>query len=464
MSPVPSGEGCGMAIRPLRILSLCTGVGMLDLGVALALRAIGGIARTVAYVEREAYAAATLVARMEEASLGTAPVWDDLAGFDGGVWRGRVDCVLGGYPCQPFSIAGRRLGKDDPRHLWPHVLRIVEETRPALAFFENVVGHVRNGFEEVRGDLRRNGYTVQAGIFSSLASGASHVRERLFILAVANADGLGRRQQDDGGEPSGQSDSPGRDLGDPERAERRPPHPGWDGPLRGDAHHAEGPQSPDRTGSPGVAVGDPESVGRRQGRAESARWQRPALFAEPGLDVADPEDHHRRRELEAQGTRRGRPRSSGGGADLADADGDGREWPGLYAGSWRDGKGASGPAGTRAGLADADVAGLEGRRGLSTGGGAAESELARDRRAIYAPGPDDLDAWRAALEHDPHLAPALESSFYQLPHGLAPGLAQPIIPYRVDQLRCVGNGVDPSTAAEAFLTLLAACYGDETAW
>ena len=77
------------------------------------------------HVERETFAAATLVARMEDASLDQAVVWDDVGTFDGRPWRGAVDIVTAGYPCQPFSVAGRRLGSEDPRHLWPHVARII---------------------------------------------------------------------------------------------------------------------------------------------------------------------------------------------------------------------------------------------------------------------------------------------------------------------------------------------------
>lgn len=94
-----------MATRP-RILSLCSGVGQLDAGVRRALPS----ARTVLYVEREAYAAAVLVARMESGDLDEAPVWSDAEHVPTGTLHGRVDMVLGGIPCQPFSRAGERRG------------------------------------------------------------------------------------------------------------------------------------------------------------------------------------------------------------------------------------------------------------------------------------------------------------------------------------------------------------------
>ncbi len=165
-------------------LSLCAGAGGLDLGLHIAMPGY----RTICYVERDAYAAATLVARMEDKALDQAPVWDDLTSFDGKPWRGLVDIVHGGYPCQPFSVAGRKLGDKDPRHLWPHIRRIVAEIDPPLCFFENVGGHLRLGFEQVDDDLRSMGYRVAAGLFAAEEVGAPHRRERLFILAYRHSN------------------------------------------------------------------------------------------------------------------------------------------------------------------------------------------------------------------------------------------------------------------------------------
>lgn len=171
-------------------MGLCAGIGGLELGLA---SVISGY-RTVAFVEGEAYAAACLVARMEQGRLDSAPIWSDLRTFDGQPWRGAVDIVTAGYPCQPFSVAGNRKGADDPRHLWPHVARVIRECEPAFAFLENVPGHVSLGLESVATDLRAMGYSVQAGIFSAAQCGAPHLRKRLFILA-ANARGVELWQQ-----------------------------------------------------------------------------------------------------------------------------------------------------------------------------------------------------------------------------------------------------------------------------
>lgn len=175
-----------MALRSTNVLSLCSGFGGLDLGLRVALPS----ARTVCYVEREAYCVAGLVARMEEGRLDPGPVWSDVGTFDGKPWRGVVDLVIGGYPCQPFSVAGNRRGEDDPRHLWPHFARIIRECEPQWCFFENVRGHLSKGFEVVTRELCCLGYDITAGLFTAEDSGASHERTRLFTLAYSNRHGL----------------------------------------------------------------------------------------------------------------------------------------------------------------------------------------------------------------------------------------------------------------------------------
>lgn len=170
-----------MALPTINGISLCAGAGGLDLGVSIAEPRY----RSVVFVERDAYAAATLVARMGDQALEPAPVWDDLRTFDGRPWAGAVDLLLAGYPCQPFSTAGKRRGADDPRHLWPEVRRIIGEAGPRRVFLENVTGHLHLGFDQVARDLQGMGRQVLAGLFGAAEVGASHFRARLFILADA---------------------------------------------------------------------------------------------------------------------------------------------------------------------------------------------------------------------------------------------------------------------------------------
>ena len=172
----------------MNVLALCAGVGGLELGVRLAVPA----ARTVCYVEREAYNAAVLVARMEGDELDAAPVWDDLGTFDGRAWRGVVDCVTAGFPCQPVSAAGKRLGRDDDRWLWPLVARTVRDVRPRYVFLENVPGLFHAGFGDVLGSLADLGFAAEWGVFSAAASGAPHYRRRFYLLAYTH--GLRKRE------------------------------------------------------------------------------------------------------------------------------------------------------------------------------------------------------------------------------------------------------------------------------
>ncbi|PYG27831.1 DNA cytosine methyltransferase [Pelagimonas varians] len=177
--PIQPKDLCG--------ISLCAGVKGLDLGLHIAQPGY----RTVCYVERNSFAASTLVARMADASLDQAPVWDDLKTFDGKPWRGRVHLISAGYPCQPFTLSGLRKGEGDPRHLWPDVARIAREVAPEWLFFENVPGHLTLGLQDVCVDLQAMGYRVAARVVSAAKVGASHTRERVFILAHADIQGDG---------------------------------------------------------------------------------------------------------------------------------------------------------------------------------------------------------------------------------------------------------------------------------
>lgn len=168
-----------------RILSLCSGYGGLEKGIE---RAIGEVS-VLSYVEVDAYPIANLVDKMETQQLAPAPIWTDIKTFNAKSFRGMVDILCGGYPCQGFSLAGKRKGKEDSRHLWPHIRRVITECQPEMCFFENVEGHISLGLEEVLSDLGRLGYRVEAGIFSAAEVGASHQRKRVFILAYSNASG-----------------------------------------------------------------------------------------------------------------------------------------------------------------------------------------------------------------------------------------------------------------------------------
>ena len=167
------------------VISFCSGYGGLERGLDLA----GVKHRVIAYVEIEAFAIANLVAKMESGQLVPAPIFTDLKTFPAHLFRDCVDIITGGYPCQPFSAAGKRLGTEDPRHLWPYILDHIKAIRPVRCFFENVEGHISLGLREVIGDLEGAGYQATWGIFSAAEVGAPHQRKRVYILGDANCDG-----------------------------------------------------------------------------------------------------------------------------------------------------------------------------------------------------------------------------------------------------------------------------------
>jgi len=155
------------------VLSICSGVGGLDLAVQISVYN----AVTVCHVERETQAAAVLAARMADGSLDAAPVWSDLSSFG----------------CQPNSVAGTRLGSADDRFLIDQLIRVIDEVRPSRVFRENVTGNADGQLAALIPALEGMGYSVAAGIFSASEVGASHRRERLFIMADSNGGGSGSR-------------------------------------------------------------------------------------------------------------------------------------------------------------------------------------------------------------------------------------------------------------------------------
>ena len=171
-------------------LSFCAGYGGIDLG----LRRVLPSCRTVAHVEIEAFAIANLVAKMDAGDLDAAPVWTDIKTFPAEPFRGLVDIISGGYPCQPFSAAGKRLGTKDPRHLWPFLRRAIRVIQPGRVFLENVEGHISLGLSTVISDLEEDGYRATWGVFSAAEVGASHQRKRVFIMANCDKPRLQRSE------------------------------------------------------------------------------------------------------------------------------------------------------------------------------------------------------------------------------------------------------------------------------
>ena len=398
----------GMVSRSRHGLSLCAGGGGLDLGVILAEPGF----HTRAFVEWEDWPRAVLIAAQRAGYLAPAPIWDDLRTFDARPFHGFFDIVLAGYPCQPFSAAGKRGGADDPRHLWPEVARVVRECQPEWVFLENVAGHVTLGLESVLRDLWGMGYTPAAGLFSAAEVGAPHQRLRIFILAHTNESASWHRQL-----------QPGR-----EQRIR------WRGP----SVHPQGRSA----GAGHQELVDAERIGWRERRAGAELWLgRDAAAASAGGPMANAGGRRPDGSGPRQDQQPGRAEAQRAGHPVADPCG--TELEGQQSGQ-RDPRRWQEPNGYSA---------------LSGGTG------------LHPPGPGDHAAWAATLASRPDLAPAV--GFHdciawagRVAQGLeSPGAAaaEPTVRRLVDglahrsrALRLLGNGVHPLAAAHVWRALAAA--------
>lgn len=153
--------------------------------------------RTVCAVEWEPYAAGVLAARQNDKVLEPFPIWDDVQTFDGTPWRGIVDVVSGGFPCQDISSAGKGAGIDGERSgMWKHMARVVCEVRPEWVFVENSPMLVSRGLGTVLRDLAEIGFDAAWTVLSAAQVGAPHIRERIWICAHSNSVGWGRRSEE----------------------------------------------------------------------------------------------------------------------------------------------------------------------------------------------------------------------------------------------------------------------------
>ena len=164
---------------------------------------------TVCAVELEPYPASVLLARQNDGILPPFPVWDDVCTFDGRPWRGLVDVVSGGFPCQDISAAGKGAGIDGSRSgLWREMHRIINEVRPKFAFLENSPLLVGRGLARVLSDLAEIGYDAEWLVLGADDMGAPHVRKRIWILGMdrnANCIREEEKREISGGQQAAQS-------------------------------------------------------------------------------------------------------------------------------------------------------------------------------------------------------------------------------------------------------------------
>ncbi len=367
-------------------------------------------ARTICYIERETYAATVLAARMEDKGVDEAPIWSDLATFDGKPWCGVVDIIAASPPCQPYSLAGKRKGNIDHRSHGedgksgplPSLIRIISECHPHLLFFENVPQWIRGGwFRPVADELAGMGYTVYDPLFLAAQDvGASHKRERVFIVATSP---LAKRSVDWRG---AMANTPSNRLG-------------W----QGEATTAQEGRSP---GS--VEAG--ELPGRPEGHCN---------------ELADSEHRQRRRDGDARQCEIGAP-TPRGSEELANTGGERQQERGCKPDDLRQEFEAAErgrdemehtplPEGARLGQQH-----LDNSRQTSPG--------------LFAPGPAD-PRWAEIIRDYPWLAPALSEE--EAKSGLrllVNGDAAPLDTDRTEQLRCTGNSVVAICGATALAILV----------
>ncbi|MGE8572927.1 MAG: DNA cytosine methyltransferase [Acinetobacter amyesii] len=151
---------------------------------------------TVCAVERDAYAAQVLAQRQNDGVLPPFPIWSDVCSFDGKPWRGIIDVISGGFPCQDISSAGKGAGIDGARSgMWAEMARIIGEVRPRYVFVENSPMLVSRGLTRVISDLAKMGYDAEWARFSASNFGAPHQRDRIWIAAYAMQSGTWRETQ-----------------------------------------------------------------------------------------------------------------------------------------------------------------------------------------------------------------------------------------------------------------------------
>ena len=419
-------------------VSICSGYSGIGIGIREAIPI-----RNICYVEIGAEVSSQLVNLMEQELIDEAPIWTDLTRFPVDLFRDKVDILEGGFPCQPFSQAGKRLQENDPRNLWPAVAGLIRGIRPSVIFLENVPGILRYYFEAIRPELVEMGYTVTEGLFSAGADGgASQRRQRLFILAYSPGTHLSRIIP--------------RELVDPGF---------WS------AEQGEHIDSPDE----GMARTESFRRIRQVSDRELERGTRPSfsdkeLADNKGINVQSAAEEGSGRDSEGDPTGKGNG-SLHAGHKVADSDSigskqdteqtefwaAGTEQPSCACGTARQGKeeqvkeGGKDVVGRKE-LADISSKGCQGIRPTW------EEEPGEAALPLFPPGPTDTEGWEWVFQYHPYLAPTFckESSMQHQMQKAVSELHRMVAGASSDvdiRLRLCGNGVVPVVAALALVTL-----------
>jgi DNA (cytosine-5)-methyltransferase 1 len=180
----------------LKHLDLFSGIGGFSLGLESA-----GLVETVAFCDFDKYCQQVL-----NKNFPGVPVYGDVKELNHEKLKAdgidQIDIITGGYPCQPFSVAGSKKGEQDPRHVWPEMFRLIKELRPTWVIGENVGGHIKLGLDTVLENLESEGYSARTFSISASSIGANHKRERVWIVANSGRS-VGREQSPRNSEGTG---------------------------------------------------------------------------------------------------------------------------------------------------------------------------------------------------------------------------------------------------------------------
>ena len=367
-------------------VSLCSGYD----GIGLGLKRVIPNLQTLAHCEIEAYAIGGLIAKMETGQLGACAVFPDIYDFPFEDLRGQIGILSAGFPCQPFSTAGRRQSTEDPRHIYPRIADGISVCLPQYVFLENVPGVIsaktadgESVLKYVLGDLEQRGYSCAWGLFSAEETGAPHQRIRVFILAKL--------------------------------PDTRSPHCGEVQFAEGRTEEDAKEQEFDRNGNQRRVgqLGNPASL-RPRGGSENCEGEQSEVLGErleSDGELADPASREPRQ-----------PQARNGGKDIG--------------------------GGSEEELGNSASEGLEGRAGESVQGGSEGLACADGGSATTRwparPGEEQYE-WE-----EPRVTEA-QSELGGTIDGSARGVDA--ITNRVDRLRLLGNGVVPQTAELAWRTL-----------
>ena len=196
----------------LKVLDLFSGIG----GFSLGLENTCGF-ETIAFCEIDKFCRKVLKKHWPD-----VPIYEDITKLDGRTIK--ADVITGGYPCQPFSVAGKQLAEADARHLWPEMFRIIQAVRPRWVIAENVFGHIQLGLDTVIAQMEAEGYTVWPFVIPACAVGAPHRRDRVWIICHTEHNGQSAAKIAGGIEARNGSSETGQiETGEPERSDQQQP-------------------------------------------------------------------------------------------------------------------------------------------------------------------------------------------------------------------------------------------------